>query len=277
MFNSFKGSFGGCAIFRSVRFNVQTYGLFFALILSAMAAASRENGLAYISSEFYIENMSGRKLYVLLLIFLFITLSLSAQTEIPGEEQERPRRDDWKKIHMAGFAYDHSYKLLEETIGDDTKDLKYRTHSFGLGYSSFSGARLGFVTDITALFPLITSYGSDSAESNSGFALDYLGSVGWRLELEPFELIPYVGFNVDYGFLSRDPVDNDNSNHMISLGLGTGIKAVYEIAGGKGVFLGLRGTWNSVEFSSADYDSREIQLVRKFTLTANAGYSWRPR
>lgn len=191
--------------------------------------------------------------------------------------QEAERRDDWVKLHMAGVSYDYSFRVLEETIGNDKHNLEYRVHSLGLNYSSFSGARLGFVTDLTLLFPFMTSYESESEKSNSGFSLDYMGSVGWRLDYTPVAFIPYVGFHADYGFLSKDPVDDDESNHMLSLGFGTGVKAVYEISEGKGIFLGLRGTFNSVEFSSADYDSREIQLERKFTFTLSSGYSWRPR
>jgi hypothetical protein len=207
------------------------------------------------------------------LSFLFLLILLSG----PLCAQQEGRKDDWVKLHMAGFSYDHSFRVLEETIGGDKRNLEYGVHSLGLHYSSFSGARLGFVTDLTLLFPFITSYESESGKSNSGFSLDYMGSVGWRLEYAPFTVIPYVGFHADYGFLSKDPVDDNESNHMLSLGFGGGVKGIYEISEHKGIFLGLRGTFNSVEFSSADYDSREIQLERKFTVTVSSGYSWRPR
>ena len=262
-------SFGMCAIFRSVRFNVQTYGLFFALMKTTQPLKAKKSGLAYLSAESYIETMSGKKTYLLLLILLTLTTTLSAQEEV--------MKDDWKRIHMAGLAYDFSYKILEETTGDDTVDLKYRINSLGLNYSSFNGDRLGLLSDVSIFIPVSTSYGSDSARFNSGFTLDYTGSIAWRLQFSSFTLIPFAGFHADYSYLSEDPVDENKSNHMISVGLGTGIKGIYEISEGRGVFLGLRGSFNTLEFSSADYDSREIQLVRKFTVMLSTGYSWRPR
>ena len=207
--------------------------------------------------------------------FLILTLLLLSSFSLSAQEKEQ--KDDWVKIHMAGLSYGYSHKTLEETIDNDTENLKYSVNSIGLNYSSFSGDRLGFLSDAALLFPITTKYGSDSAKSNGGFTLDYLGSVGWRLEYKPFTVIPYVGFQADYGFISKDPVDDNKSNHMISLGLGTGVKGIYETAEDKGIFMGIRMTYNSLEFSSADYDSREIQLKHKFTLLLNAGYSWRSK
>ena len=213
--------------------------------------------------------MSGMKRILILSIILSLSTALFAQEEM--------HKDEWKRIQMVGLAYNYSSKVLEETIGDDKIDLKYGIHSLGINYCSFSGDRLGFVTDATLLIPVSTKYESESAEPNGGFTLDYMGSIGWRLVVSPFTLIPYLGFHADYGYLSKDPVDDDKSNHMISLGFGTGIRAVYDISEGKGIYLGLRGIFDSVEFTTADYDSREIQLKRKFSVMLSSGYSWRPR
>lgn len=181
---------------------------------------------------------------------------------------------DWNQIHMVGISYQQSYKNLDAVSGTDTEELEYNIQSLGLNYGSFTGSRLGYYSDLYLLIPFQSQYESDSNESNSGFSLDYMGAVGWSLWAGPIGFLPYIGFHTQYTFLNRDPLDENQSNHMISVGMGAGIKFLIKLNEKNNIYTGIKGNLDTIEFTSASYDSREIQLRNKMSYMVSLGYSY---
>ncbi|MBF9015094.1 MULTISPECIES: hypothetical protein [unclassified Oceanispirochaeta] len=208
-------------------------------------------------------------LSILSILTLLFTTSVFSQ-EIEQEENVI----DWNQIHMVGISYQQSFKNLNEASGTDTEKLEYNIQSLGLNYGSFTGSRLGFYSDIYLLLPFQSKYESDSNESNSGFSLDYMGAVGWSLWAGPIGFLPYIGFHTQYTFLNRDPLDENQSNHMISVGMGAGIKFLIKLNEKNNIFTGIKGSLDTIEFTSASYDSREIQLRNKISYMVSLGYAY---
>jgi hypothetical protein len=181
--------------------------------------------------------------------------------------------EDIKHIYMAGISFSQNFKTVDEMTGAHSEDLHYSLNSAGLNYSSFTGDRLGFFSDVNILMPFTSSYESSSPESNRGFSLDYMGGIGWNLRIQRITFLPAAGFHGDYTFLSKDPLDENMSNHLFSFGLGVNLKMLYRIKEKHHVFWGIRGGLDTIEFTSASYDSRVIRLKTKWTYLLSAGYA----
>ncbi|QEN07682.1 hypothetical protein EXM22_06650 [Oceanispirochaeta crateris] len=204
-----------------------------------------------------------RYLHPTVLLFLFL----------PGTIDSQEINTKLKQIHMGGFSYSQSIKNHEESIGTTSSDLQYSLKSAGLNYGSFRGDRLGFISDINVIFPFSSAYNSQESDKNTGLILDYMGGVGWNLGQKSLVFLPAIGFHGDYSYLSKDPVDENTSNHMFSFGIGIGLKILYKINAQNAIFTGIRGGLDTIEFSSATYDSREIRMKTKWTYIVSAGYA----
>jgi hypothetical protein len=216
----------------------------------------------------------------LIMMILLITVPLFSQDNlqdspeiIPLPENEK-KEIDWNQIHMLGLSYQQSYKAMDVVSGSDTEELNYGIQSLGVNYGSFSGSRLGFYSDLYLQLPFLSNFESDATENNSGFSLDYIGSVGWSLWAGSIGFLPYLGFHTQYTFLSKDPLDENQSNHMLSFGMGAGLKILIKINEKNNIYAGVKGSLDTIEFTSASYDSREIQLRNKMSYMASIGYAY---
>lgn len=216
---------------------------------------------------------------LIIIILLFSSQLFSQENEqessilIPLLEDEE-KEIDWNQIHMLGISYKQSYKTMDVESGSDLNELKYGIQSLGINYGSFSGSRLGFFSDLNLLIPFMSTYESEEKENNSGFSLDYTGSVGWSLWSGSFGFLPYLGFHTQYTFLRRDPLDENQSNHMLSFGMGVGLKILIKINEINNLYAGIKGSLDTIEFTTASYDSREIQLRNKMSYMLSIGYAY---
>lgn len=216
----------------------------------------------------------------LIILLLLISLPLFSQDDIQENPEINPlleiekKEIDWNQIHLVGLSYQQSYKTIEAVSGSDTEKLNYTIQSLGINYGNFSGSRLGFYSDLYLQVPFLSNFESGETEKNSGFSLDYTGSVGWSLWTGSIGFLPYLGFHTQYTFLSRDPLDENQSNHMLSFGMGAGLKILFKINEKNNLYAGIKGSLDTIEFTSASYDSREMQLQNKMSYMASIGYAY---
>jgi len=203
-------------------------------------------------------------------MFCIQTMSVCPQ-ETPTSEQEITNPD---RIRTAGLSLSSSYKTLESRFGNEEENLDYSVTTSGLNYGSFTGGRLGFVSDLNLCVPLITRFESETASGFGGVSLGYLGGIGWNLHGERAGIQPYTGFHMNYMFLMEDPIDQKMSNHILSFGLGTGSRVFYSINENHLIYIGLNLNMDTIEFTSASYDSREIKLLYCLSWLVSAGYAW---
>jgi len=199
-----------------------------------------------------------------------LTLAVSAQDVTDSE----PALTNPDRIHTAGLTFSSVYKTLESRYGDEIENLNYSVTEAGLNYGSFTGGRLGFVSDVNLCVPLITRFESDTTTGFGGLSLGFLGGIGWNLRWDKIGLQPYTGFHFNYMLLVEDPIDQKMSNHILSFGLGAGSRIFYSIRDGHNLFVGLNLNLDTIEFTSASYDSREIKLLYNLSWLVSAGYAW---
>lgn len=224
--------------------------------------------------------MPASPLPCLIILILLITIPLFSQDDLQEKPERIPLAEiekkeiDWNQIHLLGLSYQQSFKTMDVVSGSDTDELNYGIQSLGVNYGNFSGSRLGFYSDLYLQFPFLSNFESDATENNSGFSLDYTGSVGWSLWAGSVGFLPYMGFHTQYTFLSKDPLDKNQSNHMLSFGMGAGLKVLIKINEKNNLYAGIKGSLDTIEFTSASYDSREIQLRHKMSYMVSIGYAF---
>ncbi len=224
--------------------------------------------MKYTGLEYIISAMKFRLLITLLVI---LSPSILLSQELPALEQTSI---DWNVFNMAGLSFSSSYRTISESSGSGKQE--YRTDAIGITYTNFTGSRIGFFSQLSASFPFGIQQEGEEWEINTGFILDYTGAVGWTLKAGNFGFMPYAGFHTAYTFLSRDPSDNDNSNHMISFGLSLGCNFLFYLNRKSSLYGGLGGYIDTIEFTSASYDSRNRHLERKLAYMLSIGYAYTP-
>jgi len=208
---------------------------------------------------------------LILVIFLFIfTFHISSQES----SSQEPAVTNPDRIHTAGIIFNQSFKSLESRYGDNTETLRYSITSAGISYGSFTGGRLGFVSDLNVCLPLIINFESQKTTGVEGISTGYLGGIGWNLWNGKTGVQPYLGFHMNYLLLTKDPIDQNMSNHILSFGLGGGTKAFYSISKNRHLYISAVFYIDTIEFSSASYDSREIKMVNNISCLISAGYGW---
>lgn len=217
---------------------------------------------------------------LLLVVMFFIPFPLFPQDSeselipsIPLPDTETSEID-WNQIHFAGISFQQNFKNMDAESGENSEMLKYSIQSLGLNYGNFSGSRLGFYSDLNLLIPFRSQIEAAGYTINSGFSVDYMGTVGWNLWTGSFGFLPFIGFHTQYTYLKKDPLDDNQSNHMLSVGIGTGIKFILKINEKHNIYAGARGSYDTIEFTNASYDSREIQLRNKVSYLVSIGYAY---
>ncbi len=206
---------------------------------------------------------------ILILLFLIIS-GVNAQE---AEDSSAPLTDP-DIVRMAGMTFSQSFKTLESRLNGETDTLKYSISSAGIHYGSFTGGRLGFVSDVNVCVPFLIDYETDEMIGSGGFSLAYLGGIGWNLWRGKTGIQPYAGFHIGYTLLSEDPIDQKQSNHILTFGLGTGSRLFYTLKDKNHLYLSLGMNIDTMEFSSASYDSREIKLQYNLSYLISIGYGW---
>ncbi len=215
--------------------------------------------------------INSMKLRIILSLFILISPVLLYSQETAGEATI-----DWNVFNMGGVSWSRSYRTISDDSESESKTLKYQTDAAGLNYTNFTGSRIGFFSQLTASFPFRTRKEGENWENNAGFVLDYSGAVGWTFKAGRFGFMPFAGFHTAYTFLSRDPFDDGSSSHMASFGLSLGCNFLFYLNKNDSLFGGLSGYIDTIEFTSASYDSRNVQAERKMAYMISLGYAYTP-
>ncbi|MDC7232482.1 MAG: hypothetical protein PQJ58_04585 [Spirochaetales bacterium] len=181
---------------------------------------------------------------------------------------------DWNQIHMGGISFQQSFKTIEVSSEGSASDVTYSLLSPGIHYAGYSGSLIGFLSDFYLSFPISSRLESGGTDNNFGVSFDYMGAVAWNLWAGPAGFLPYIGFHTQYTFLEKDPMDENLSNHMLSFGIGAGVKILFKLSDRHNLYTGINGCLDTIEFTNASYDSREVQLSRKILYSVSLGYAY---